>query len=68
MMLISPNTVCPSNCAFPPSFFPSVGSVLGFGLVYGGADAITWNEAKDEVSLETFQQVRLNKSAKLEPC
>jgi phosphate/sulfate permease len=27
----------------------AIGSVLGFGLVYGGADAITWNEAIDEV-------------------
>ncbi|KAF5835955.1 sodium-coupled phosphate transporter protein [Dunaliella salina] len=25
-----------------------IGSVLGFGLVYGGADGITWNEESDE--------------------
>mmetsp|Transcript_26606 Transcript_26606/g.71957 ORF Transcript_26606/g.71957 Transcript_26606/m.71957 type:complete len:717 (+) Transcript_26606:95-2245(+) len=25
-----------------------IGSVLGFGLVYGGADGVTWNEETDE--------------------
>eukprot|EP00983_Pelagomonas_calceolata_P061414 1146828-Pelagomonas_calceolata.AAC.1 len=27
---------------------PHLGSVLGFGLVYGGADGVTWNEETDE--------------------
>nr|ABB90542.1 sodium-coupled phosphate transporter protein [Dunaliella viridis]ABB92146.1 sodium-coupled phosphate transporter protein [Dunaliella viridis] len=26
----------------------AIGSVLGFGLVYGGADGVTWNEVSDE--------------------
>lgn len=29
----------------------AVGAVLGMGLVYGGAEGVTWNEVSDEVRL-----------------
>ena len=27
----------------------AVGSVIGFGLTWGGADGVVWNEVSDEV-------------------
>jgi sodium-dependent phosphate transporter len=33
---------------FHPLLLPAVGAVMGFSLVYGGADAIVWAQRKDE--------------------
>jgi sodium-dependent phosphate transporter len=30
------------NCSNPPSFFLTVGGIIGFALVWGGSDAVVW--------------------------
>lgn len=34
--------------AFPCILCAAVGAVMGFGLVFGGSDAIVWNEPSDD--------------------